>query len=1102
MSEQDNHIEQSNASVGGGGVLSWFAANHVAANLVMIFVIVWGLLSLAQTKIEFFPEVPINFVTVELPYPGATPEEVETGVAVPVEQAVREVDNVKEVTSVTQENAALVLVELETYADRQKAKDDIENAIDRITTFPEEAEEPVITLAEFKQEVLRIAVYGDVSNRTLKELGEEIRDDLTTGRAAQMIEDQKGPLAKLLETFRPGRGITTVSLDGLPPYEISIDISEGALRKYNLSFEQVAMAVRRASLDLSAGAVKTDEGEILIRTTGQMYRGGEFEDVVVITNPNGTVVRVGDVADVRDTFAETDRAMRFNGEPATAVAVSRIGEQDALEVAGTVKAYIAQKQKLLPEGVSLDTYYDQSLVLTGRINLLLRNAAIGLVLVFIVLALFLDLRLAFWTTMGIPMSFLGAFILLPLVGVSINMISLFAFIVVLGIVVDDAIVVGENIFAYRQRNNVSALKASIMGVKEMAAPVTMAIITTIAAFAPLVVGEGTWGEILRVIPLVVISVLLMSLVEAFLVLPAHLQGGQVGGHGGPIAAVQKKVRNGLQRVIDGPYTRLLRGAMRWRYVTLAIAVAMLMVVGGLVRGGYVGDTFFPTVEADEMVGALTMPPGTPPEKTKRLAAEMEAAAHRVAESFKDERPADAPPLYERVITSIGAHPAMGEMQGRGGGMPEMRSGGHLAEVIVELLEAGQRDVSATAVVNRWRDEVGEVPGATSVDFTAEFMSADAISVELSHREFDLLVRAAEDLKKLIGEYSGVMDLTDTFVEGKPQIEVVGLTPRGEAMGVKEDDIARQLRAAFYGEEVERIQRERDEVKVMVRYPRDQRASVEDLEALRIRMPDGTQIPVMDVAQVRWGRGYAAINRADGARTVSVIADIDSTVTTSKDINEHLREEVLPALMAEYPGLSYDLEGEQKERNESMASLKRNMMIALLAIYALLAVQFRSYVQPLIVMVAIPFGMVGAVMGHLVMGLPLSFMSFFGIVALTGVVVNDSLIMIDLINRERKQRTGEDLNTIVEHSGTRRFRPIILTTATTFFGLMPMILETSVQAKFLIPMAVSLGFGVVFATAITLLLVPSLYLILGDIRRAALGKERAEELFHELQTAQA
>ena len=1095
MQSNENQLERKTA---GGGVLSWFAANHVAANLVMIFVIVWGLLSLAQTKIEFFPEVPINWVSVELPYPGASPEEVETGVTVPVEEAVREVDNVKEVTSVAQENMALVLVELETYADRQKAKDDIENAIDRITTFPEEAEEPVISLAEFKQEVLRIAVYGEVSDATLKELGEEIRDDLTTGRAAQMIEDQKSAWSKLVETFRPGKGITTVSLDGLPPYEISIDIREEDLRKHNLRFDDVAMAVRRASLDLSAGAVKTEDGEILIRTTGQMYRGPEFEDVVVISNPDGTVVRVRDVADVHDTFAETDRAMRFNGKPAVAVSVSRIGQQDALEVAGTVKDYVKVKARTLPAGVSIDTYFDQSILLTGRINLLLRNAAIGLVLVFICLALFLDLRLAFWTTMGIPMSFLGAFILLPLVGVSINMISLFAFIVVLGIVVDDAIVVGENIFAYRQRNNVSALRASIMGVKEMAAPVTMAVVTTIAAFAPLVVGEGTWGEILRVIPLVVISVLLMSLVEAFLVLPAHLQSGQVGGRGGPIAVVQKRFRDGLDWVIKGPYTAILRAAMKWRYATLAVAIAMLMFIGGLVGGGHVGDTFFPTVEADQMIGALSMPPGTPPEKTIELAREMEAAANRVAESFRDERPADAPKLYQRMVTNIGAHPAMGEMQGRGGGMPEVRSGGHLAEVVVELLGGSQRDVAATEIVNRWRDEVGEIPGAVSLDFSAEFMSADAISVELSHREFDLLVRAAEDLKKLIGQYKGVTDLTDTFVEGKPQIEVVGLTARGEALGVKKDDIARQLRAAFYGEEIERVQRGRDEVKVMVRYPRDERASVADLENLRIRLADGTEIPVLDVAEVEWGRGYAAINRANSARTVSVIADIDTTVTSSKEINANLREKVLPALMAEYPGLSFDLEGEQKERNESMASLKRNFFIALLAIYALLAVQFRSYVQPIIVMVAIPFGIVGAVLGHLMMGLPLSFMSFFGIVALTGVVVNDSLIMIDLINRERVERQDESIDDVVEHSGTRRFRPIILTTFTTFFGLMPMILETSVQEKFLIPMAVSLGFGVLFATTITLLLVPALYLILGDVRQLFLGRERAEQIFHEAQ----
>lgn len=1096
------------------GILPWFATNHVAANLLMIFVMVAGFLSMARTKVEFFPEVPINYVTIALPYPGATPEEVETGVVIPVEEAVREVDNVKEVRSVTQENSGLVLVELETYADLQKAKDDVENAVDRITTFPEQAEEPVITLAEFKQEVLRVAVFGEASNEALKELAEEIRDDLTTGRAAEMIKaDREARLAEatiwqklaakiggIYSAMRQPKGISAVRLDGLPPYEISIDISESALRKYDLRFEDVSMAVRRSSLDLSAGSVKTDGGEILVRTTGQGYRAGQFEEIVLLTRPDGQIVRIGDVASVRDTFEETDRGMRFNGKPAVAVVVSRIGQQDALEVAGTTKDYIRIKQRSLPAGIELDTFYDQSVLLTGRIDLLLRNAAMGLVLVFVCLSLFLDLRLAFWTTMGIPTSFLGAFILLPLFGVSVNMISLFAFIVVLGIVVDDAIVVGENIYELRQSKKYSAVRAAIVGVGEMAAPVTLTVTTTMAAFAPLVFGEGTWGEILRVIPLVVISVLFVSICEAFLILPAHLQGGTIGGHGGLISRMQATVNRGLHWFVNRPYLWLLRKCIAWRYATLSVALAMLMGTMGLIVGGHVGDTFFPTVEADNIVAAVTMPPGTPPEQTVRIAAQLEKAAEQVRDEFESRQSAEAPELFKRTITNIGAHPAMMEMQGRGGGVPEMRSGGHLAEVNVELLDGEVREVSAEDLVKRWREVVGEIPGALALDYAAEFMSADAVSVELSHRDFDTLVRASEELKRKVAEYQGVTDLSDTFVEGKAQLEVVALTPLGEALGVKRDDVARQLRAAFYGEEAERVQRGRDEVKVMVRYPREQRTSVADLENLRVRLPDGSEVPIRQVAVIEPGRGFAVINRSDGARTVSVIADIDKSVTSSKDINIDLRTRLLPELIAEHPGLTYDLEGEQKERNESMGSLKRDFMIALLAIFALLAVQFRSYIQPLIVMVAIPFGIVGAVTGHVLMDLPLSFMSFFGIVALSGVVVNDSLIMIDLINRERGEGgPGANLLQIVEHSGTRRFRPILLTTATTFFGLMPMILETSLQAQFLIPMAVSLGVGVVFATTITLLLVPALYMILQDVQHLWIGQKKVEEVFHERRT---
>ncbi len=1105
------------------GALAWFASNHVAANLVMIFVITAGLLSLARIKLEFFPELDINWVTVSVPYPGATPEEVETGIIQTVEESVREVDYVRQVKSIAAESIGTVMIEFERYADMDEARDDVNQVVDRITTFPEEAEEPVVAQATNRTQVLLVAIHGETSDRALKELAERVRDDLTTGRAEQIIGDVAPWWEKALGTIRAPKGISTVTISGLPPYEISIEVSEDTLRRHDLTFDDVAAAVRRSSLDLSAGTVRAEGGHMLVRTKGQYYTAEDFEQVVVMTNPDGTNLTLNEVATVIDGFAETDEAYKFDGKPAIAVSVYRVGEQDTLEVARAVRRYVAALNEQLPEGIGMTVMLDNSELLKGRINLLLRNGAIGLLLVFLVLACFLDLRLAFWTMLGIPMSFLGAFILLPMFDMSLNMISLFAFIVVLGIVVDDAIVVGENIFNYRQSGKMSGLAAAIRGVREMFGPVTMAIATTIVAFMPLMQGEGTWFQILRAVPVVVISVLLISLIEAFVVLPSHLSGGRLVEHHGPIGRFQAKLRHVLNWMIEHWYRPTLIKAIRHRYVTLAIGFALLMITGGVMAGGHLRTEFFPSVEADNMLVALTMPPGTPVEQTMQIVKRFEDAADDVRIEFEAGRPEGAEPLFKHTTTIVGSQPMTGEMSSRGGGTPEDRSGGHLAEVNVELLQGERRGgISAEKMVNRWREIVGEVPGATSLEFTAKFMSSDPISVELAHRDQDQLLAAVEDMTETLAAYDGVTDITDNYVVGKRQIEIIGLTPLGEALGVRKVDVARQLRQAFYGEEAQRIQRERDEIKVMVRYTEAERRSAATLEDMRIRLADGAEVPLLDVVQVRYGRDFAVIYRTDQARTVQVLADIDKAVANAEAINKELKETVLPELIARYPGLAWDMEGEQKERNDAMGSLKTNFIFALFAIYFLLAIQFRSYVQPVIIMLAIPFGLVGAVFGHMIMGvaksgvsgnlwtlineqglwggfyeamsggLPLSFMSMFGIVALTGVVVNDSLIMINLINAKRA--AGDPLDETLEQSGTRRFRPILLTTLTTFFGLLPMILERSIQAQFLIPMAVSLGFGVLFATAITLIIVPSCYMILEDLRRLFLGTRGAEEWF--------
>lgn len=1046
------------------GLLGWFASNHVAANLLMFLIIAAGLLTIFTIKVEFFPEMSLDMITVTVPYLGASPSDVEEGVVMRVEEAIAAVDGIKRMTSSAAEGAGMVFVEVEEYADVQEVLDDIKAEVDRIITFPEETEKPIIADITTRYEVITIVLYGDVSEKALRSLADEVRDDLTA-----------------LEN------ISQVDITGVRPYEISIEVSEQTLRRYGLTFDQVASAVRQSSIDVPAGSVKTKGGEILVRTEGQRYYGPEFEKIIVLTRNDGTEIRLGDIADVKDDFEDVDLYARFDGKKAALVKVFRVGDQGALDVADTVKQYVEEKRSALPEGVAMSTWEDTSEVLRGRMNLLTRNAYLGLTLVFVCLTLFLNIRLAFWTTMGIPISFLGAFWLLPKFDVSLNMISLFAFIMSLGLVVDDAIVIGENIFAYRQRG-MSRLEAAIKGVREMAAPVVLAVLTTIFAFVPLLFIAGIMGKIMRVIPVVTISVLAVSLVEALLILPAHLSTSGFRGRFILFRLTEKlrlAVEKRMMAFINGTFARFVMKSVQWRYVTMAVGVAVFAIIIGYITGGYMKVVFFDPVEADNLVATVTMPQGVPLSQTQEVVTRLEQAAEQVRVEF-DAKRSDKPSLFKHMATIIGDQP-----RSRGGGPVRgigIGGGTHLAEVNIELITGEERDSkteSATKMESRWRELVGEIPGISSLTFMSKIVSTgEAINVELSHQNFDTLLTVVEQLKSILREYNGVTDIADSFEEGKAELKLE-LKDTGRTLGLTLADLAKQVRQAFYGEEAQRIQRGRDDIRVMVRYPEAERKSLADVENMRIRLPDGTEIPFKTVANVNYGRAYATIRRADRRRVVNVTADVDETVANTREINVDLAKNVLPGLIQRYPGLQYRFAGEERERNESLGSLLVTFPLALLAIYGLLAVQFRSYIQPLIVMSAIPFGIVGAVIGHILMGFVfmtkfnLSILSMFGIVALSGVVVNDSLILIDLINRER--RSGIELNQIVKDCATRRFRPIMLTTLTTFFGLVPMMLERSLQARFLIPMAISLAFGVMFATLITLFLVPSLYMILEDIK---------------------
>jgi multidrug efflux pump subunit AcrB len=924
-----------------------------------------------------------------------------------------------------------------------------------------------------RRNVLEIAISGSDDERTLKRLGEQIREDLLA---------------------MPG--ITQVVLRATRPYEISIEVSEEALHKWGITFGGVAEAVRRTSLDLPGGRVSTAGGDILLRTEGQAYRGAEFEELPLLTLPDGSRVRLGDVANVVDGFAETDQWSRFDGRPVSLLRVYRVGDQGALDIAADIEDYLAEARPRMPEGIELTVWLDRTQDLRGRLDLLLRNGRTGFLLVALVLALFLKLRLAGWVSLGIPISFLGAIALMPFLGVSINLISLFAFIVVLGIVVDDAIIVGENIYTH-YLDGKENLQAAVEGTREVLVPVVFAVLTGVAAFAPLLGVTGTIGKIMRVIPLIVIPTLLFSLIESLLILPNHLSHLEHERDDHPKGVInrfwngiQDRVSRALERVIHHTYAPMLERAIEWRYLTVAAMAAMLVVTAGVVGGGFIKFNFMPGVEANNTAAFLTMPQGTPATVTAENLRRLEDAAAELAVELEDEY--GGQPI-RHFLASVGAQPFRTSEGPRGLSVSADGAASHLGEVNLELAPAEEREIGSSEIAQRWRDKVGSIPDAVELTYSSSlFSSGEAINVEVSGPEVEQLRAFAVALKDELRSYPGVQDIADSFRAGKKEIQLK-ITPEAEAAGLTQASLARQVRQAFYGEEAQRIQRGRDDVKVMVRLPEERRRSLQALDDLRIRTPDGGEIPFATAATTGISRGPSSIQRTNRRRVVNITADVDISRANANEVLADLESNVLPRLLADYPGIRYSLEGEQQEQRETMAGLARGFGIAMLVIYGLLAIPFKSYFQPLIVMSAIPFGLIGAVWGHLIMGIDLAILSVFGIVALTGVVVNDSLVMVDFTNRARA--AGRPLAEAIRKAGTSRFRPILLTSLTTFAGLTPILIERSLQAQFLIPMAISLAFGVLFATVITLILVPASYAIQEDIRhgfRQLFGSEPVEE----------
>ncbi|SIN95241.1 efflux RND transporter permease subunit [Halodesulfovibrio marinisediminis] len=1013
------------------GAVAWMAGNSVAANLLMLVLLIGGLVLGSSTTQEVFPEIELDSVSVTVSYPGASPEEIERSIVQAVEESIEGIEGIEDVTSTANENSATIRAELLDGADVDRVWQDIKTEVDRITTFPDEAEDPRITIDSRKRSVLTLVVSGNVSELVLRDYANQLEDALL-----------RNP------------NITQADITGVRDLETHVEISRNTLRKYNITLTQVADQIRKASVELGGGSLKTAQGEILVRVTDRKLVAKDFEQIPILTDEYGASVYLGDIANIWDGFEDTDAWSSFDGNRAVSVEVYRIGSQTPMSIATAALNVVDEFKEDLPPGVTIGSHHNRYVMFQDRADLLLRNAYIGLGLVFIFLALFLEIRLAFWVSLGIPISFLGAFVFLPFTDFSINMITMFAFIITLGIVVDDAIVVGENVYYHRNLGK-SRLQAAIDGAKEVMVPVTFSVITNIITFMPLYFVPGTMGKIFKYIPVVVGIVFFISLIESIFILPAHLAHGsersRIPGLS-RLIALQQRFSNRFEHFIAHQYGNFISKLIGYRFAVLGTALAILFITVGFALSGRLGMVLFPTVDSDYAYGSVTMPYGTPVSRIKEVEKQLVDAANAVIANNGGDK------LSTGILTTVNTN----KLNAR-----------------IYLTQPDVRPVSTPEVTAQWRNAVGTVLGAEAVDFVADKGgpgSGKGVTIQLSHRDNTVLEQAATELAEAMALLKGVSDIDDGNARGKRQFDIK-LLPAGEAAGLSSREIATQLRNAFYGAEAVKQQVGQDEVTVRVRLPKEERASVATFDNLVLTLPNGGEMLLRDAAQITRAFADTSITRENSKRIRSVTGNVTPR-KLSEQVIASVKSDILPDLLRKYSGLNYSLEGKQADMRDSIQSLIKGLLLTLLAIYALLAIPFKSYIQPLIVLLAIPFGMVGAVVGHLIMGYSLSLMSMFGLVALAGVVVNDSLVLVDFTNRLRRE--GYTPTEAVVAGAIKRFRPILLTTITTCCGLAPMILETSRQARFLIPMAISLGFGILFATIITLLLVPCFYLVFEDV----------------------
>jgi len=1021
------------------GIIAWFARNSVAANLLMIMIILGGINGILKVQKQVFPAITVNAITIQVPYLGAAPQEVEQGVILKIEEAIKNLEGIKKLTSTAREGLASINIEVLDGYDTQTLLDEVKVQVDAIPSLPNDTEKPVVYRVKFPQDVMWVSVYGETTERELKQYTNRVRDEI----------------ANL-------PGVSDVSVFGDRDYEISIEISEQRLQEYDLTFTQLVNAVRASSIDLPGGSIRSENGDILLRANGQAYTAWDFAKIVLVTREDGTRLLLGDIAAIEDSFVEENQFALFDGKPAMSIRVRAVGDQNALEISKVVNQYLDDKRETMPANLKADSWGDSSFYLADRLSMMLWNMLIGAILVFIVLSLFLRVKVAFWVIVGLPVCFLGTLMLMPMehISVSINMLSLFGFILVLGIVVDDAIIMGESAFSEVDKHG-HTIDNIIRGVKRVAMPATFGVLTTIAAFSPMLMVSGTFGVIWKTIGLVVILCLVFSLIESKLILPAHLAHMKLKPYDPSKANWFQKKRDifsiGIKTFVNERYVPFLRKAIKYRYTTLSTFIALLFLTAGLFGSGLVKWQFFPSIPSDFMLASVELEPGSSlQQRDQAIMTLLEGLRKMEAE------------VVQTTGTKVVKH-ALAFDQGSTSG-----------QVFIELTKGEEREITDVQMQDIWRSYLPEVPGVKNWTIGAPGGpgGGNDLSFEFRSNNVDQLRSISQEMRSYLASYDGITEVTDSFSEGSDEIRL-NIKPSAQVLGLDLAQLAQQVRFGFFGAEAQRLQRDNEEVKVMVRYPKDERDSIANLENMRIRAPNGDDIPFGQVADIELAKGYSTITRVDYSRAVSVVAKVNNDIVDMRSLMTEVTTDVIPEMLERYPQVKSRLVGSSQEEGDAIVSLALGFVFALLVIYALMAIPLKSYSQPVIIMSVIPFGLVGAIFGHLILGQAVSVLSICGIIALAGVVVNDSLIMVDFVNRARRE--GLSLIESVVRSGSERFRAIILTSLTTFMGLMPIVFERSLQAQVVIPMAISLAFGILFATVITLLLVPSLYMMLDDIK---------------------